>query len=81
VLWTTWGKDWRSGGTGWTVAAEVERTFWPGATVLLHDSDVTSSPGAWRSTLAALPILAETWTRAGLRVGPLRDHGIGPSRR
>lgn len=80
VLWTTWGKDWRPGATGSEVAAEVDRTFWPGSTVLLHDSDVTSAPDSWRSTLAALPILAETWSRAGLRVGPLRDHGIGPSR-
>jgi peptidoglycan-N-acetylglucosamine deacetylase len=77
VLWTTWGLDWRSDSTGRSVAANVERTFHPGATVLLHDSDITSAPGSWRSTLAALPLLAERWEAAGLRVGPLADHGIG----
>ncbi len=76
VLWTTWGVDWKAGATGATVAANVQRTFRPGATVLLHDSDATSAPGSWRATLAALPILAEEWDRTGVQVGPLRDHGV-----
>jgi peptidoglycan/xylan/chitin deacetylase (PgdA/CDA1 family) len=76
VLWTTWGIDWKAGATGATVAANVQRTFHPGATVLLHDSDATSAPGSWRATLAALPILADQWARTGLQVGPLRDHGV-----
>ena len=45
MLWTTWGLDWRAHATGRTVAANVQRTFHPGATVLLHDSDITSVPG------------------------------------
>lgn len=77
VLWTTWGIDWREDSSGETVAANVERTFHPGATVLLHDSDITSSPLSWKSTLDALPRLADRWAEAGLAVGPLRDHGIG----
>ena len=77
VLWTTWGVDWREDSTGESVAANVERTFRPGATVLLHDSDITSAPQSWRSTVGALPRLAERWADAGLVVGPLRDHGIG----
>lgn len=76
VLWTTWGRDWRRDATGPTVAAEVEATFRPGATVLLHDSDVTSAPGSWRATLAALPLLSERWGAAGLAVGPLAEHGL-----
>lgn len=80
VLWTTWGADWRAGVTGGTVADTVMRTYVPGATVLLHDSDVTSTPGSWRSTAAALPLLAERWARAGVRVGPLGDHGVGATR-
>jgi hypothetical protein len=58
------------------VAANVARTFHPGATVLLHDSDITSTAGSWRSTVSALPRLAETWEAAGLRVGPLAEHGM-----
>lgn len=77
VLWTTWGIDWREDSTGESVAANVERTFHRGATVLLHDSDITSAPQSWRSTLDALPRLADRWAEAGLVVGPLRDHGIG----
>lgn len=77
VLWTSWGLDWQPHATGRTVAANVRRTFYPGATVLLHDSDITSTPGSWRSTLAALPLLGETWAGAGLEVGTLSEHGIG----
>jgi peptidoglycan/xylan/chitin deacetylase (PgdA/CDA1 family) len=76
VLWTSWGIDWREDSTGRSVADNVTRTFYPGATVLLHDSDITSSPGSWRSTVEALPRLAELWADAGLRAGPLREHGI-----
>jgi len=77
VLWTTWGIDWREDSTGESVAANVERTFHRGATVLLHDSDITSASQSWKSTVDALPRLAERWADAGLAVGPLRDHGIG----
>jgi peptidoglycan/xylan/chitin deacetylase (PgdA/CDA1 family) len=76
ILWTTLGLDWQPRATGRTVAANVQRTHVPGATVLLHDSDITSVPGCWRSTLAALPRLAEQWASAGLEVGPLAEHGV-----
>jgi peptidoglycan/xylan/chitin deacetylase (PgdA/CDA1 family) len=76
VLWTTWGRDWRPDADARSVAATVERTRRPGATVLLHDSDVTSAAGAWRAALGALPILADRWEAAGLTVGTLGDHGI-----
>ena len=80
VLWTTWGLDWQAHATGRTVAANVARTFQPGATVLLHDSDISSAPGSWRSTLSALPILGETWSGGGLQVGTLSEHGIAGRR-
>jgi peptidoglycan/xylan/chitin deacetylase (PgdA/CDA1 family) len=76
VLWTTWGKDWESSATAESVVGWVARTYRPGATVLLHDSDVTSTPGSWKATLAALPILADSWRSEGLTVGPLADHGL-----
>lgn len=74
ILWTTWGIDWRSDSTPATVVGNVERTFVPGGTVLLHDSDVTAAPQSWKATLDALPVLAEEWEARGLRVGPLREH-------
>jgi peptidoglycan/xylan/chitin deacetylase (PgdA/CDA1 family) len=71
VLWTAWGKDWR-GGPPDRIAAEVMRTLCGGGTVLLHDSDCTSRPGSWRSTVASLPLLAAQVE--GLEVRTLGDH-------
>jgi peptidoglycan-N-acetylglucosamine deacetylase len=76
VLWTTWGRDWRAEATGATVLADVARGLRPGATVLLHDSDCTSAPESWRSTLAALSPMAELFAARGLTVGPLGEHGL-----
>lgn len=74
VLWTTWGLDWKAEATSRTIAADIRRTYVPGATVLLHDSDVTSTPDSWKATLEALPLLAGEWHGRGLEVGPLADH-------
>jgi len=76
VLWTTWGRDWRAEATGATVVADVAQGLRPGATVLLHDSDCTSAPESWRSTLAALSPMAELFAARGLTVGPLGEHGL-----
>jgi hypothetical protein len=48
--------------------------------VLLHDADCESYPGSWKSTLGALPILAENFARRGLSVGTVGDHGIEHSK-
>lgn len=74
VLWTTWGKDWKEGATPESVAAEVDRTLVGGATVLLHDSDVTSTPGSWKATVESLRLLGAEWRSRGFDVGPLREH-------
>ena len=74
VLWTTWGLDWQSDATGTTVAGNVHRTFVRGGTVLLHDSDVTSTPDSWKATIDSLPLLAGMWRPLGLEVGPLGEH-------
>jgi peptidoglycan/xylan/chitin deacetylase (PgdA/CDA1 family) len=76
VLWTTWGRDWRKDATPESVTNDVLRRYVAGGTVLLHDSDCESYPGSWRSALGALPLLADACAAQGLRVGPLRDHGI-----
>ena len=74
VLWTTWGRDWRAEATPRSVLTDVDRGLAPGGTVLLHDSDCTSAPGAWKSALGALPALAERFNQLGVAVGPLADH-------
>lgn len=80
VLWSTWGRDWRPDATPTTVVGDVARHLRPGATVLLHDSDCTSAPGAWRSALGALDGLAELFSDHRVAVGPLADHGLGHAR-
>ncbi|MFD7340270.1 polysaccharide deacetylase family protein [Streptomyces violascens] len=75
VLWTAWGEDWRARATPRSVHDTVMGSLRGGGTVLLHDSDCTSATGSWRTTLAALPTLLDTWRARGWRTGPLRDHG------
>ena len=76
LLWTTWGRDWRAEATPQTVVADVRRGGLHGATVLLHDSDITSAPGSWKTTVAALPLLADAIDEAGLQVRSLDEHVI-----
>jgi peptidoglycan/xylan/chitin deacetylase (PgdA/CDA1 family) len=74
VLWTADGRDWREDASGDSVAGAIIPGLRPGAVVLLHDSDVMSAPGSWRSTLAALPLLLDACAERLLAVGPLREH-------
>jgi peptidoglycan-N-acetylglucosamine deacetylase len=77
VLWTVSGEDWRLDATAHTVAAYTAQNLRGGDTVLLHDSNcMSSSPGTWRSTIAALPLIAELVADRGLKVGPLGEHGL-----
>ncbi|MCX4745491.1 polysaccharide deacetylase family protein [Kitasatospora sp. NBC_01287] len=76
VLWTHWGQDWTARATPDSVMRTLTRAPLAGGTVLLHDSDCTSAPQAWRSTLGALPRLLERCAEEGLKVGPLREHGF-----
>jgi peptidoglycan/xylan/chitin deacetylase (PgdA/CDA1 family) len=77
VLWTSWGRDWTAHATPASVLATVSRSLAGGGTVLLHDSDCTSAPGCWRSTLGALPALVDQVRGAGLALGPLAEHAVG----
>jgi peptidoglycan-N-acetylglucosamine deacetylase len=75
VLWTAWGEDWRARATPESVHRTVTRDLDGGGTILLHDSDCTSAPGAWHSALGALPRILDICEERGLSVGPLREHG------
>ena len=76
VLWSAWGRDWTATATPESVFRLVARDLRGGGTVLLHDSDCTSKPQCWRSTLGALPLLLDHCAEQSWRVGPLRDHGL-----
>lgn len=74
MLWSAWGRDWRSAATPQSIVDDLCRQPLGGGTLLLHDSDVTSTPESWRRTVAALPLLAERIDAAGLDVRPLTEH-------
>jgi peptidoglycan/xylan/chitin deacetylase (PgdA/CDA1 family) len=78
VLWSAWGRDWERRATPASVTALVTAQFRPGGTVLLHDSDRTSAPGSWRTTLVATERLVNQWLRDGLSVGGLDSHWSEP---
>jgi peptidoglycan/xylan/chitin deacetylase (PgdA/CDA1 family) len=69
VLWGAWGRDWEARATGPSVLRTLAPDLTGGVTVLLHDSDCTSAPGSWRSTLAAVPPLVAELRSHGLTVG------------
>jgi peptidoglycan/xylan/chitin deacetylase (PgdA/CDA1 family) len=77
VMWSAWGRDWRPEATPDSVLSDIGRGVVTGGTILLHDSDCTSAPNSWRTTLATLPLLAERLANDDLVVGPLSDHGVG----
>lgn len=80
LLWSTWGRDWRADTTGAEIADTVSRGRIDGGTVLLHDSDVTSSTGSWRRTLDALPLVDERLRQLDVVPQPLprqRSHSPG----
>ncbi|MBV9313802.1 MAG: polysaccharide deacetylase family protein [Pseudonocardia sp.] len=80
VLWTDWGRDWSRRATGQSVFDTLTRRLRGGATVLLHDADSpTATPGAWRSTCAALPRFLGYCRQRGLEVGRLDAHGLAVS--
>lgn len=77
VLWSSWGRDWRAEATPKSVVDDLcagGGARVDGATMLLHDSDVTSALGSWRTTVAALPLLADRLHREGLRTNTLSKH-------
>jgi peptidoglycan-N-acetylglucosamine deacetylase len=74
VLWTAWARDWTSRATADSVLTRLTPGLTGGATLLLHDADYTTAPGAWRATVTAIPRLVELARRRGLRLGPLREH-------
>jgi peptidoglycan/xylan/chitin deacetylase (PgdA/CDA1 family) len=76
VLWTGWGEDWSATATSRSVLDALRPDLVGGATLLLHDSDCTSAPQAWRSALGALPPLLDQCADAGWSVGPLAGHGL-----
>ncbi len=68
VLWSAWGRDWRAEASADSVLTDLESGQLSGGTILLHDSDVMSAPDSWRTTVAALPRLADRLAELDLSV-------------
>lgn len=79
VLWSCWGREWVRGATPASVIGTVLADLTGSATILLHDSDCTSPPGAAAAALGALPRVLDECAARGLAVGTLADHGLGQS--
>lgn len=73
VLWGAWGRDWENT-TPAQICDRLLAGLRPGATLLLHDSDCTSTSGSWAATAAALPLLGRELDTRGLVVRPLGEH-------
>ena len=72
LLWSKWGRDWRSAATTSTIAADATTRLRAGDVVLLHDADHYGADGSWRATTAALPLIVERIAAAGLEVASVR---------
>jgi peptidoglycan/xylan/chitin deacetylase (PgdA/CDA1 family) len=65
LLWSRWGRDWGPYETPETIARRATTGLTQGDVVLLHDADHYSSPGSWRRTVAALPLILEAVSDLG----------------
>lgn len=79
LLWSRWGRDWRSGTGPERIAALTTRSPSDGDVILLHDSDAYSEPGCWRGTVAALPMILSALAAAGLSTAAPLGRGSAPS--
>lgn len=67
LLWTHWGRDWEAQATAASITELlVGGDVAEGSVGLLHDADDYASPGSWRRTVAALPLVLDELERRGL---------------
>jgi peptidoglycan/xylan/chitin deacetylase (PgdA/CDA1 family) len=66
LLWSRWGKDWRTLTTPGRIAARATRALLPGDVILLHDADFYSARGSHRRTAAALALITSELERRKL---------------
>ena len=67
LLWSKWGRDWRSRTTGEEIASLATWNLARGDVILLHDADWYSASGSHRRTAEAVPLVLEALERAGLQ--------------
>jgi peptidoglycan/xylan/chitin deacetylase (PgdA/CDA1 family) len=67
LLWSAWGRDWRSRTSAGEIASLATRSAGPGDVILLHDADWYSASGSHVRTAAAVPLILEALARRGLQ--------------
>jgi peptidoglycan-N-acetylglucosamine deacetylase len=67
LLWSKWGRDWRSRTTAGEIARLATRDLGAGDVILLHDADWYSAPRSHERTAVAVPLILEALERAGLQ--------------
>lgn len=77
VLWSRWGKDWRTDATTETIVECIGQPE-AGDVILLHDSDRYAAPGCWRKTVAALPRIIDRIEGQGLRAASIGALFVSP---
>ena len=72
VHWSAWGREWDAADAN-EVVDRVCASLEPGAIVLLHDSDETSSPGTVDRVLASLGPIADELAHRDLEAATLSE--------
>jgi peptidoglycan/xylan/chitin deacetylase (PgdA/CDA1 family) len=67
LLWSKWGRDWRTNTNAHEIASLASRGIGEDDVVLLHDADWYADPGSHRNTAAALPLVLDVLEGRGLR--------------
>lgn len=75
VLWKRIGRDWTASATPRTIVERLSRGLRGGEILVLHDSDAYATPGSWRQTVAAVPLLLGELVERGFGVAPLQSSG------
>jgi peptidoglycan-N-acetylglucosamine deacetylase len=71
VLWKRIGWDWTASATPDSIVRRLTRGLRGGEILVLHDSDAYATPGSWRQTVAAVPLLLSRLSELGLGTAPL----------
>lgn len=75
IWWTRWARDWSTSATADSIARRSTRMLRSSEVLLLHDSDSYGTPGSWRATAAALPVILRTCRTLRMPVGSLQALG------
>ena len=71
VLWRRSGSDWTASATPASIVRRLTHRLRGGEILVLHDSDAYATPGSWRQTVSAVPILLNELAARGLATSRL----------